>query len=130
MNIALKNPLSGIVPPLLDNETLDVVSLEYIIKHLIAGGVHGLFILGTTGEEQSLSYRIRKQMIEHTCRINNGRLSVLVCITGTSIAESINLARIADDFVASPFYKFHAPEREKIQRALEALPIQNGKFII
>ena len=37
---------------------------------------------------------------------------------------------INDDFVASPFYKFEAPERQKIQEALNALPIQNGKLQI
>ena len=61
-------PLSGIIPPLVtplkDNETLDIESLERLIEHLIAGGVHGLFILGTTGEEQSLSYDVRKQKFE------------------------------------------------------------------
>ena len=48
-----KTPLSGIIPPLVtplkNNETLDVESLERLIEHLIAGGVHGLFVLGTTG---------------------------------------------------------------------------------
>ena len=62
MDSLLQNPLSGIIPPLvtplLGNDTLDVESLENLIEHLIAGGVHGLFILGTTGEEQSLSYRL------------------------------------------------------------------------
>ena len=60
METTFKKPLSGIIPPLVtplkDNETLDVESLERLIEHLIAGGVHGLFVLGTTGEEQSLSY--------------------------------------------------------------------------
>ena len=87
MNFDFKSPLSGIIPPLvtplLGNDILDVVSLENLIEHLIAGGVHGLFILGTTGEEQSLSYRLRRQMIEETCRINAGRLPVLACITDT-----------------------------------------------
>ena len=94
-------PLCGIIPPLVtplkDNETLDVESLERLIEHLIAGGVHGLFILGTTGEEQSLSYDIRKQMIRESCRINHGRLPLLACITDTSIVESIRLARVAAD---------------------------------
>ena len=36
------------------------------------------------------------------------------------------LGIINDDFVASPFYKFEAPERLRIQKALEALPIENG----
>ena len=60
MENLLKSPLSGIIPPLVtplkSNDTLDIAGLERLIEHLIAGGVHGLFILGTTGEEQSLSY--------------------------------------------------------------------------
>ncbi|MDE5960412.1 MAG: dihydrodipicolinate synthase family protein [Duncaniella sp.] len=105
MNTTFKSPLSGIIPPLvtplLGNDTLDVASLENLIEHLIAGGVHGLFILGTTGEEQSLSYRLRKEMIKETCRINAGRLPVLVCVTDTSIVESVNLAKVAADCGAS-----------------------------
>ena len=96
-----KKPLSGIIPPLVtplkNNETLDVESLESLVEHLIAGGVHGLFILGTTGEEQSLSYAVRKEMIVQAARINHGRLPLLVCVSDTSIVESIRLARVAAD---------------------------------
>ena len=38
------------------------------------------------------------------------------------------LGIIDDDFVASPFYKFNEPEREKIRQALAALPLVNGKI--
>ena len=66
METNFKRPLSGIIPPLvtplINNETLDVESLERLIEHLIEGGVHGLFVLGTTGEELSLSYDVRKHM--------------------------------------------------------------------
>ena len=40
------------------------------------------------------------------------------------------LGIISDDFVASPFYKFEAPEREKIRQALDNLPIKGGKLCI
>ena len=40
------------------------------------------------------------------------------------------LGVIDDDFVASPFYKFNQPERDKVQKALAALPIKNGKLEI
>ena len=57
------NHLRGIIPPLIspliDSDTLDREGLERLIEHVIAGGVHGIFILGTTGEAQSLSYRLR-----------------------------------------------------------------------
>jgi 4-hydroxy-tetrahydrodipicolinate synthase len=50
-------------------------------------------------------------------------------LKGLKCALSI-LGVINDDFVASPFYKFEAPERAKIQAALAALPIENGKLCI
>lgn len=124
-------PLCGIIPPLVtplkDNETLDIESLERLIEHLIAGGVHGLFILGTTGEEQSLSYDIRKQMIRESCRINHGRLPLLACITDTSIVESIRLARVAvdcgaDGVVSAPPYYFATGQPELAQFYEELVP--------
>ncbi len=123
------HPLSGIIPPLVtplkDNDTLDVESLERLIEHLINGGVHGLFVLGTTGEEQSLSYKVRKDMIRQSARINHGRLPLLVCVTDTSIEESVNLARVAadsgaDGVVSAPPYYF-APGQPELAEFYEEL---------
>ena len=50
------------VTPLLDNKTLDSQGLDRLIEHLIDGGVHGLFILGTTGEGTSLPYALRREL--------------------------------------------------------------------
>ena len=50
-------------------------------------------------------------------------------LKGLKCALSL-LGIINDDFVASPFYKFETPEREKIRQALDALPIKNGKLCI
>lgn len=117
-------PLSGIIPPLvtplLDDDVLDVEGLNRLIEHLITGGVHALFVLGTTGEAQSLSYKLRVEMIKNTCRITKGRLPVLVCISDTSIVESVNLARIAADngadaVVSAPPYYFAAGQPELIE---------------
>lgn len=117
-------PLSGIIPPLvtplLDDDVLDVEGLNRLIEHLISGGVHALFVLGTTGEAQSLSYKLRVEMIKNTCRITKGRLPVLVCISDTSIVESVNLARIAADngadaVVSAPPYYFAAGQPELIE---------------
>ena len=131
MNTTFKTPLSGIIPPLVtplkDNETLDVESLERLIEHLIEGGVHGLFVLGTTGEEQSLSYDVRKQMIKESCRINRGRLPLLACITDTSIEESVRLAKKAADYgadgvVSAPPYYFATGQPELAQFYEELVP--------
>ena len=124
MNCKMNAPLSVIIPPLvtplLDDDVLDVEGLNRLIEHLIAGGVHALFVLGTTGEAQSLSYKLRVEMIKNTCRITKGRLPVLVCISDTSIVESVNLARIAADngadaVVSAPPYYFAAGQPELIE---------------
>lgn len=124
-------PLCGIIPPLVtplkNNEALDVESLERLIEHLINGGVHGLFILGTTGEEQSLSYAMRKEMIVQAARINRGRLPLLVCVSDTSMVESIRLARVAadngaDGVVSAPPYYFTTGQPELVQFYEELVP--------
>ena len=60
-NSTLPRPLRGIIPPMItplrDRDTLDGGGLEKVVEHVLAGGVTGLFILGTTGEGPSLSYR-------------------------------------------------------------------------
>ncbi|WP_298110784.1 dihydrodipicolinate synthase family protein [uncultured Bacteroides sp.] len=124
MNTLCKTSLSGIIPPLvtplLDNDTLDVQGLECLIEHLINGGVSALFILGTTGEAQCLSYKLRAEMIKETCRITAGRLPILVCISDTSIVESVNLSKVAADYgvdavVSAPPYYFASAQPELIE---------------
>jgi 4-hydroxy-tetrahydrodipicolinate synthase len=104
----------GIVPPmitpLLGRDALDVAGLEHLVEHVLAGGVHGLFILGTTGEGPSLGYRLRRELIERVCKRVAGRVPVLVGITDTAFVESVNVARAAADFgadalvLAPPYY--------------------------
>ena len=49
MNI-LPKPLRGVVPPIItplaDKYNLDLPGLKKLIEHVLAGGVHGLFLLG------------------------------------------------------------------------------------
>ena len=78
----LPQPLRGVVPPLVtplkDEYNLDLPGLEKLIKHVLAGGVHGLFLLGTTGEGPSLSYGLKYEMVKRSCEIIAGRIPVLV----------------------------------------------------
>ena len=105
----------GIIPPLVtpltDQYKIDVPGLERLIEHVISGGVHGLFVLGTTGEGPSLKYDVRREMIRQTCRIVAGQIPVFVGISDTAIRESIALAQFAADtgcdfVVAVPPYYF------------------------
>jgi 4-hydroxy-tetrahydrodipicolinate synthase len=83
------------ITPLKARDDLDHQGLERLIEHILGGGVHGLFILGTSGEAAALSYRLRRELIERVCRQVRGRVPVLVGITDTSIVEAIGLAQFA-----------------------------------
>ena len=113
----------GIVPPLVTpltaRDTLDEDGLQRLVERVIGGGVSGVFILGTTGEAPSLSYRLRKEVICHVCRVVAGRVPVLVGITDTAFVESIDMAAAADEagasavVLATPYY-FPAGQTELI----------------
>ena len=96
---------------------MDVEGLERLIEHVVAGGVHGIFILGTTGEAQSLSFDLRAEMIQQSARILKNRLPLLVGISDTSIVDSIRLSKIAaeagaDALVSAPPYYFATGQPE------------------
>lgn len=127
----LARPLCGIIPPmvtpLLDRDTLDVPGLERLIEHIVAGGVHGLFILGTTGETPSLSHRIRHELIERVCSLVRGRIPVLVGITDTSFVESVEIARKAEQvgaeaLVLAPPYYFPTGQPELLEYLKHLVP--------
>lgn len=91
--------LQGIIPPLvtplLNRDELDVDGLSRLVARVLAGGVSGLFILGTTGEAPSLSYRLRRELIDRVCAVVDAEVPVLVGITDTSFVESLSLAEHA-----------------------------------
>ena len=53
-----------LVTPLLDRDVLDRAGLERLIEYVLAGGVHGLFLLGTTGEARCVSSNLRARIRE------------------------------------------------------------------
>jgi dihydrodipicolinate synthase/N-acetylneuraminate lyase len=121
--------LHGIIPPLVTplvgRDALDVAGLERLLEHVLSGGVHALFILGTTGEAPSLGYRLRRELIERVCKQVGERVPVLVGITDTAFVESIALAQHAAKcgaaalVVATPYY-FPAGQTE-LQSYIEHL---------
>jgi 4-hydroxy-tetrahydrodipicolinate synthase len=124
MNKKLVKPMRGVVPPmitpLVDEYNLDLPGLKKLIEHILAGGVHGLFLLGTTGEGPSLSNKLKYEMVKKSCEIIAGRVPVLVGISDTSFAESISLAEHAaecgaDAVVLAPPYYFPAGQAELLE---------------
>ena len=107
-------PLRGIVPPLATplagRDRLDVPALERLVERIVSGGVHGLFVLGTTGEVAALSMRLRREVVERVVEQVAGRIPILVGVSDTSLVESLAAAEHAatagaDAIVATtPYY--------------------------
>ena len=98
------------VTPLAARDELDHAGLQRLLDHVIDGGVAAVFILGTTGEAPSLSYRLRREMIAESVRIVDGRVPVLVGVTDTAYVETVTLAEYAAECCAdaavltTPYY--------------------------
>ncbi|QGJ71346.1 Dihydrodipicolinate synthase DapA [Planctomycetales bacterium 10988] len=125
----------GIIPPMVtplkDYDTIDEAGCERLVTHQLEGGVHGLFILGTTGEAPSLSYRLREKFIHQVCKQVNKQIPVLVGITDPAFVETLRLAEMAaeagaDAVVLSMPYYFPAGQTELtqyIERIVPRLPL-------
>jgi 4-hydroxy-tetrahydrodipicolinate synthase len=108
------------VTPLDQDLNLDQKGLEQLIEHLIAGGVHGIFILGTTGEAPNLPYSVRAALIERSCKLAGSRVPVIVGITDTSYQDALRMAAKAYDsgasaVVAAPPYYYQVGQADLLQ---------------
>ena len=125
--VCLKGIIPPLVTPLLGRDQLDVAGLEKLIEHILGGGVHGLFVLGTTGEAPGLSYKLRRELVERVCRQVAGRIPVVVGITDTSFVESVHLADFsaqagAEAVVLAPPYYFPAGQAELLEYLDHLMP--------
>lgn len=107
------------VTPLTQGAEVDYPATEKLVEHLIAGGVHGIFALGTTGEAQSLSAQQRADFTTYVGEKIAGRVPYIVGISDTSIADSIALAKTAQaagacGVVATPPYYFAPAQNDMV----------------
>ena len=115
------DPPSGIITPLLtpfsDDEQIDLEALRRVVDHVVWGGVHGIFVLGTTGEFVALDDCERQLVMEKVIEYTAGRVPVWVgvtsCSTKLSQAQSRRVeAAGAQGIVVMPPYYFTLTEPE------------------
>src|SRR5690348_10902059 len=104
----------GIIPamptPLTDKKELDLPGLERLINHVLAGGVHGLWVLGSAGEVSALSGNDRDAILTAVVEQVARRVPVVVGVIDNSLTNIIKRAELARlqgadaCFVTLPFY--------------------------
>lgn len=120
MNIAEHSSLKGIIVPLVTpadaGGNIDEAGTARLVEHVIKGGVHGIFVLGSTGEAHCLPARTRHSFIRMVSRLVDGRVPLLAGITDTSREDSVSLAETAADagysftVAAAPYYYSHTQD--------------------
>jgi 4-hydroxy-tetrahydrodipicolinate synthase len=125
------SPYAGVVPPVVTplnaDGTVDRPSLERLVTHLLDGGVHGLFALGSSGETVYLTDAERDVALDVIVKTSAGQVPVLAgCIEPTT-PRVVERARVsaalgADAVVTTaPFYTLVGPhEVERHFRAVHA----------
>ena len=104
----------GVIPPVVTPRTadgrIDTASLTRLTKHLIEGGVHGLFVLGSSAEVPYLTNDEREQVVTTIAGVNAGQVPLIVgaCeqTTARVIEEGAKMVRLGADalVVTSQFY--------------------------
>ena len=127
--------LSGVIPatftPFRADGSLHLAMIAPLVEKLVADGVGGLFILGTTGEGNLMTVAERKAAAEAYIGAAAGRLPVLVHVGHASLHEARHLAAHAaaagaDALAALPPY-YHRPESiAAAVRALEFVAAAGG----
>jgi len=90
----------GIIPPLVTpmtaDEEVDYPRLRQLIDHLIGCGVHGIFVLGTTGECYALDAGEKQKVVAATVEHVNKRLPVFAGTGAETTREAILHTKMAE----------------------------------
>ncbi len=104
-----KGVLPALVTPFRDGE-IDEAAFVRLVERQIAGGVHGLVPVGTTGETATLSHDEHRKVVELCVKTAAGRVPVIAGAGSNATAEAIELARHAKTtgadaaLIVTPYY--------------------------
>ena len=91
--------LYGIMPALMtafDGDDIDTARIAQLVKKLVADGVHGLYVGGSSGEMVLCSIDERKRLLE-TVMENSGDLAIIAHVGCLSTKDTVELARHAKE---------------------------------
>ena len=108
-DILFRGVLPALVTPFRDG-AVDEDAFVALVERQIAGGVHGLVPVGTTGETATLSHDEHRRVVELCVATARGRVPVIAGAGSNSTEEAIELVRHAKTIgadaalVVTPYY--------------------------
>ncbi len=92
MKTRLRGLVAATYTPFKPDRTLDLAAVPPLVERLVAEGIDGLYVCGSTGEGVSLSTPERKQVTEAFIAAAADRVPVIVQVGHNSLAEACDLA--------------------------------------
>lgn len=93
--------LRGVIPPIVtpvdDEENVDEKGLIRVIDHVLEGGVHGVFVMGSNGEFYAMDEDNQRRAIEITVKHVAGRVPVYAGVGEITTRACIRLVKQAKE---------------------------------
>ena len=112
----LQGSIVAMVTPFHEDGSVNFDVLTQLLERQIAEGTDAILTLGTTGEYSTMSHEEDAAVVEHTIRVVDGRVPVMVgsgsnC-TATQIEKSIEYQNMGADalLLIAPYYNKANPE--------------------
>ncbi|SDD86124.1 4-hydroxy-tetrahydrodipicolinate synthase [Sporomusa acidovorans] len=126
--------LRGVIPPLVTpvdgQENVVETQLRNLIEYVLAGGVHGVFVLGSTGEFYGLDFDNQQRVVEITVDQVRGRVPVYVGASAITTRECVKLTRMAENLGAAAVSvltpMFIQPTKAELYRHYETIAKSTG----
>jgi 4-hydroxy-tetrahydrodipicolinate synthase len=125
MGFVAKGIIPAMITPLTDEGRLNRSAFRRFIDYLIEGGLHGIFVAGTTGEFYGLSADEKKEMFEIAVEEVDGRVPVYAGTGAITTRECVQLTQIAEqcgaDAVSILTPMFISPTQEELYQHYKAI---------
>lgn len=115
----------AMVTPFKTDKSIDFEGLENLTNHLIDGGVKYLVVMGTTGENPTITTEEQNDILKKVVEVNAKRLPIVFGVGGndtSSIINRLNSEDIADiDGILSVSPYYNKPSQEGIFQHYKAI---------
>jgi 4-hydroxy-tetrahydrodipicolinate synthase len=122
--MVLEGAMTALVTPMRDGG-VDFDALSKLVDRQLAGGIHGLVPMGTTGESATLNHREHISVVKHVVDQVAGKVPVIGGAGANSTAEAIELTRgceeVGVDGVLQVCPYYNKPNQDGLYRHFELI---------
>ncbi len=126
MNKRYQGIFAPTVTPLDEKERVDELGFVKQINRLIDNGIHGIYLLGSSGEFTTLTNTERERAMDIATKTVAGRVPIICCVMDTSTQRVIQNIETAQQFgvdavAATPCYYYPSTDDEDIIQFYHAI---------